>query len=210
MTFSAGLVFWLAMTVALSPITAPGGASARPSARMASVDHDDSYAYRLPYGDSVSFAVLQAYGSRLSHRGTEYYTVDFGMPEGTLVYSAREGVVVGVEDRSEVSCWDEGCGAYANFVEILHSDGTIGRYFHLQSHSALVTPGQRVMRGEPIAHSGDTGYSTVPHLHFGVYQPDGGGTGQSIAVRFAVRGGLIVSPRSGARYMNAGEASRDP
>jgi murein DD-endopeptidase MepM/ murein hydrolase activator NlpD len=169
--------------------------------------HDDNYVYRLPYGDAVSFSVLQGYGSALSHRGPEFYTVDFGMPEGTLVYSAREGTVLAIEDRFDISCWADDCGRYANFVEILHPDGTIGRYFHLQRGSVLVEPGQRVARGEAVARSGDTGYATVPHLHFGVYRFSAAGEAQSIAVRFAVRGGLIGRPRVGARYINAADRS---
>jgi murein DD-endopeptidase MepM/ murein hydrolase activator NlpD len=124
------------------------------------------------------------------------------MPEGTKVYSAREGTVRATEDRFDLSCWSDDCGRYANFVEILHADGTVGRYFHLQQGSVLVRPGQRVARGEAIARSGDTGYATVPHLHFGVYRIGDGGDWQSIAVRFAVRGGLVEHPRAGARYFN--------
>lgn len=166
------------------------------------VDHDDGYVYRLPYADSVSFSVLQSYGSRLSHRGSEYYTIDFGMPEGTQVYSAREGRVVRSEDRFSVSCWDAECDRLANFIEIRHPDGTLGRYFHLQQGSVQVEVGQWVERGEPIARSGDTGYSNTPHLHFGVYRSAPDGIEQSIAVQFAVRGGLIGQLRAGARYTN--------
>ena len=149
--------------------------------------------------------MLQSFGSSLSHRGSEFYTVDFGMPEGTLVHSAREGTVIKIEDRFDVSCWASECDRFANHVEILHSDGTVGRYFHLQQGSVLVEAGQQIGRGAPIARSGDTGYATVPHLHFGVYRPGGDGGAQSIAIRFAVRGGLAVRPRSGARYTNASE-----
>jgi len=168
-------------------------------------DHDDGYVYRLPYADAVSYSVLQAYGSPLSHRGAEYYTVDFGMPEGTQVYSAREGRIVRTEDRFEASCWRADCDRYANFVEIRHPDGTLGKYFHLQQGSVTVKPGQWVGRGEPIARSGDTGYSNVPHLHFGVYHEVRDGAGQSIAVQFAVRGGLVGQLRTGARYTNSAE-----
>lgn len=165
--------------------------------------HDDGYAYRLPYGNDVSFAILQTYGSPLSHRGAEYFTLDFGMPEGTPVHSAREGTVLATEDRFDRSCWGDDCGRYANFVEILHRDGTVGKYFHLQQGSVAVRPGQQVGRGEIIARSGDTGYATVPHLHFGVYRTGDGGEVQSIAVRFAARGGDVLHPRAGARYINA-------
>lgn len=165
--------------------------------------HDDQYVYRLPYADSVSYPVLQAYGSSLSHRGAEYFTLDFGMPVGTPVYAAREGVVLRTEDRFDLSCFKSDCEDLANFVEIRHDDGTVGKYYHLQFGSVVVEPGQRIGRGERIAKSGDTGFSNAPHLHFGVYQPLEDGSTQSIAVRFAVRGGMIGYPRSGARYLNA-------
>ena len=166
-------------------------------------DHDDSYVYRLPYADAVSYSVLQSYGSSFSHRGTEYFTVDFGMPEGTLVYSAREGIVIRTEERFATSCWHDRCDSFANFVEIRHEDGTVARYFHLQQSGVLVETGQRVARGEPIGYSGDTGYATVPHLHFGVYRKAADGAEQSIAVRFGVRGGVIGPLRNGGRYTNA-------
>lgn len=194
-----GSIAWLISSAILADTGSVGSAS------EAQVDHDDGYIYRLPYADSVSYSVLQAYGSRLSHRGPEYYTVDFGMPEGTPVYSAREGTVVGIEDRFDQSCWQADCDQYANYVEIRHPDGTLGRYFHLQQGSVTVEPGQWINRGEPIARSGDTGFSNVPHLHFGVYQATRDGVEQSIAVQFAVRGGLIGDLRAGARYINRPE-----
>lgn len=195
----------LVLAAIIAVMAPPGIAETGPGERAGpgGTDHDDSYVYRLPYGDEVSYSVLQGYGSRLSHRGREYYTVDFGMPEGTLVFSAREGTVLATEDRHDVSCFRTGCGSFANYIEILHADGTIGKYFHLQQGSVFVETGQRVARGQPIARSGDTGYATVAHLHFGVYRPAGDGKAQSIAVRFAVRGGLVGRPRTGARYVNA-------
>jgi murein DD-endopeptidase MepM/ murein hydrolase activator NlpD len=163
------------------------------------------YLYRLPYADRISYEVLQGYGSRLSHRGTEYYTVDFRMPEGTLVYSARDGTVIAAEDEFDMSCWAEECAQFANFVQIRHADGTIAKYFHLQRGSVLVTVGQQIARGQPIARSGDTGIATGPHLHFGVYRKTAGGTEQSVAIPFAVRDGVISRPRAGARYFNAAD-----
>ena len=195
---------WKRIVPAVIGAVLAGAAGAGPPSTR--IDHDDSYAYRLPYGDQVSYSVLQAYGSRLSHRGSEYYTVDFGMPEGTLVYSAREGQVIAVEDRYDRSCWVAECDHFANYVDIRHADGTVGRYFHLQQGSALVAPGQWVGRGVAIARSGDTGYANVPHLHFGVYRMSGEGEAQSIAVRFAVRGGQLLKPRTGARYINDSES----
>jgi murein DD-endopeptidase MepM/ murein hydrolase activator NlpD len=183
---------------------AAGADDSSPSAtlRHSAADHDDSYLYRLPYGNEASFSVLQTFGSRLSHRGSEYYTIDFGMPEGTIVFSAREGTIVDIEDRFDRSCWAADCAGYANYIVIRHPDQTLGKYFHLQQDSIVVEPGQWVERGVPIARSGDTGYATSPHLHFGVYQPLEDGGDRSIAIQFAVRGGFVGRLRAGGRYTN--------
>ena len=165
--------------------------------------HDDAYQYRLPYGEQVTYPVIQGYGARLSHRGAEHYTVDFGMPIGTPIYAARDGVVALAEDSHDVGCWREECGRLANFVVLLHSDGTTGEYFHLLRGSVQVRLGERVARGSLLAFSGNTGYTTAPHLHFGVYRTERDGRTQSLAVRFTTREGAIREPREGARYLNA-------
>jgi murein DD-endopeptidase MepM/ murein hydrolase activator NlpD len=164
--------------------------------------HDDAYEYRLPYGEQVSFAVIQGYGAHLSHRGVEQYTVDFGMPVGTPVHAARDGVVALAEDSHDAGCARVECGRLANFVVVLHSDGTTGEYFHLQHGSVQVRIGEHVARGALLAFSGNTGYTTVPHLHFGVYRTEHGGRTQSLQVSFTTREGLIREPREGARYLN--------
>jgi murein DD-endopeptidase MepM/ murein hydrolase activator NlpD len=145
---------------------------------------------------------LQSYGARLSHRGSEYYTVDFGMPVGTPVHAARGGVVVLVEDGNDRGCWQEGCDRFANFVVVLHSDGTTGEYFHLERGSVVVRVGDAVRRGQLLARSGNTGYTTAPHLHFGVYRAAPDGSTFSLPVRFQTRTGVINAPRSGAYYLN--------
>ena len=179
-------------------------AMSREDVRLGAIDpdHDDGYLYRLPYGRDESFPVIQGYDSKLSHRGVERFTVDFGMPVGTPVYAARDGVVALVEDSHAVGCAREECGRFANFVVVLHADGTTGEYFHLERGSAVVHRGQRVERGQLLAHSGNTGFSTAPHLHFGVYRLGRDGHTESLAVRFGARGGAVGVPRSGARYLN--------
>jgi murein DD-endopeptidase MepM/ murein hydrolase activator NlpD len=129
--------------------------------------------------------------------------LDFGMPVGTPVHAAREGVVVLVEDSHDLGCAREECGRFANFVVVLHSDGTTGEYFHLARGSVRVRPGERVARGQWLALSGNTGFSTAPHLHFGVYRTGRDRTTTSLAVRFETRSGAIPVPRSGAQYLNS-------
>jgi murein DD-endopeptidase MepM/ murein hydrolase activator NlpD len=182
-------------------------AMSRADVQLGSIDadHDDSYLYRLPYAGDVSFPIIQGYGAKLSHRGPERFTLDFGMPVGTPIHAARDGVVVLVEDSHDSGCSSEECGAYANFVVVLHADGTTGEYFHLEHGSVQVRVGERVMRGEWLARSGNTGFSTAPHLHFGVYRTRRDRGTESLAVRFETRAGAVSAPRSGAHYLNAAE-----
>ena len=188
----------------VSPSSQWSAAMSRADVQLGRVDadHDDAYLYRLPYADDVSFPIIQGYGAKLSHRGAERFTLDFGMPVGTPVHAARDGVVVLVEDSHDVGCAQEECGRYANFVVVLHSDGTTGEYFHLARGSVQVRPGERVARGQLLACSGNTGFSTAPHLHFGVYRTGHDHTTESLAVRFQTRSGAVSLPRSGAYYLN--------
>jgi len=162
--------------------------------------HDDDAIYALPYAEQESYRVLQGYGSRFSHTGREEFAVDFDMRVGTPVHAARSGVVARIEESNSVGCWDDGCGKHANFIVILHSDGTTGEYYHLDENGALVEVGDRVERGQKIGLSGNTGHTTMPHLHFAVYRAVTWGRTQSIAVRFQSTDGIIKRPRRGARY----------
>lgn len=162
--------------------------------------HDDDYLYLLPYARGKSYRVLQGYGSRFSHRGLEHYAVDFDMPVGTSVHAARGGIVARIEESNTKGCWEEGCGSYANYIVILHSDGTTGEYYHLRQDGALVEVGEHVVAGQRIGLSGNTGHTTMPHLHFAVYRAAEWGNTQSIPVRFLSSAGIVDSPRRGGRY----------
>lgn len=162
--------------------------------------HDDEQLYMLPYENGKSYRVLQGYGSRFSHVGLEQYAVDFNMSVGTPVHAARAGVVARIEESSDKGCWDDGCGAYANYIVILHDDGTTGEYYHLQQNGALINVGDHIVAGQKIALSGNTGHTTMPHLHFAVYRAAAWGNTQSIPVRFLSSAGVVERPRRGGRY----------
>jgi len=162
--------------------------------------HNDEQIYQFPYAAGQSYRVLQGYGSRFSHTGREYYAVDFKMSEGTPVHAARDGVVARIEESNDIGCWEDGCGKYANFIVILHSDNTTGEYYHLQKDGALVEPGQTVRAGDLIGLSGNTGHTTMPHLHFAVYRALAWGRTQSIEVRFASTDGIVDRPQRNAKY----------
>lgn len=162
--------------------------------------HDEDLLYRLPYETGKSYYVLQGYGARMSHTGPEQYTVDFNMREGTPVHAARGGIVARTEGSHSKGCWRSGCGKYANYIVILHDDWTTGEYYHLQKHGVLVEVGDRVVAGQQIGLSGNTGNTTMPHLHFGVYRATPWGKFQSIPVQFNSADGPVRKPRSGGRY----------
>ena len=162
--------------------------------------HDETYLYRLPYARGKTYGVLQGYGSKFSHTGLEEFTIDFDMGVGTPVYAAREGVVARLEESHNIGCWERGCGRYANFVMVMHSDGTTGEYFHLKQNGVLVEEGDYVHRGQLIAYSGNTGHTTMPHLHFGVYRATSWGKTASIPIQFETADGVVTKPRAGRRY----------
>lgn len=167
--------------------------------------HDEEQLYLLPYESGKSFRVLQGYGSRFSHVGLEQYAVDFNMSIGTPVHAARAGVIARIEESNDIGCWQDGCGAYANYIVIVHNDGTTGEYYHLQQNGALVDVGDHIIAGEKIGLSGNTGHTTMPHLHFAVYRAAEWGNTQSIPVRFLSSAGIVDRPRRGGRYQAVSE-----
>ena len=134
-------------------------------------DHDDGYLYRLPYGTDVSYPIIQGHDAKLSHHGTEHFTLDFGMPVGTPVHAARDGVVVLVEDSHAFGCAREECGRLANFVVVLHSDGTTGEYFHLERGSVQLRVGRarrtwaaaRALRRHGVQHGPAPALRRISH-----------------------------------------------
>lgn len=167
------------------------------------IDHDDDHLYAFPYAPGRSFRIMQGYGSRFSHAGSEAYAIDFEMPEGTGVHAARSGVVLRTEESNTIGCFEAGCGRFANFIVILHNDGTTGEYYHLQKDGVFVEPGDSVARGELIGRSGNTGYSMSPHLHFAVYRETADGDSQSVPIRFQSAAGNVIRLRSGGIHQAA-------
>lgn len=135
--------------------------------------HDAEAVYRLPFQDGHAYLVSQAYGSKLtSHNNRAHmYAVDFALPSGTAVIAARAGVVIDVTLNNWEGGYDKRYIDKANMVVIVHDDGTVAEYAHLSPGPKIVTVGQRVTAGELIGYSGNTGYSSGPHLHFMVSRP---------------------------------------
>lgn len=163
--------------------------------------HDEALLYLLPYESGRSYRVLQGFGSRFSHTGTEQFAVDFKMSEGTPIHAARSGVVARIEESNSRGCWSDECAGQANYIIVLHDDETTGEYYHLQQYGVLVQEGERVAAGQKIGLSGNTGHSTMPHLHFGVYRAISHGKEQSVPFRFLSADGIVDQPRHGGMYV---------
>jgi murein DD-endopeptidase MepM/ murein hydrolase activator NlpD len=132
--------------------------------------HDRAARYRMPYADGLSFPISQAPGTRPTTHTTlgSANAVDFTMPSGTPIVAARAGIVVDIDLSHTNGGQDTALMDKANVVQLLHPDGTLGLYAHLKPGTPLVTMGQRVRLGEQIGWSGNTGFSSGPHLHFAV------------------------------------------
>lgn len=133
-------------------------------------EHVTDRPYRAPFAKARKFMVTQAYPVGITHNTADsYYAVDFAMPVGTDIYAARGGTVIEVAGTNYRAGTDpEEEGAAANLIRLMHDDGTFAIYAHLNWNTIRVKPGDKVRRGEYIADSGNTGFSTGPHLHFAV------------------------------------------
>ncbi|WP_248918029.1 peptidoglycan DD-metalloendopeptidase family protein [Pseudomonas entomophila] len=143
------------------------------------IQRSEGYRYPFPWKGGP-FRLTQGPNGRFSHFGPKgRYAMDIAMPEGTPIIAARGGVVVKVENSQS----GRGTNPSGNFVRILHPDGTMGVYLHLMRGSVVVAEGQRVVLGQALAKSGNTGNSTGPHLHF-VVQRNVGLALESIPFQF--------------------------
>lgn len=157
-----------------------------------------AFSYQFPY-HSGPYRVLQAAHGAFSHNlGTpDAEAIDWAMPVGTLIYPARAGTVIGYRDDSNVGGpdkkWEEEC----NYVIVKHDDGTMAEYLHLQRYGVLAKLGARVTTETPLALSGNTGYTTEPHLHFAVFTLSSGSISQSLPIAFASGTGDAYTPEQG-------------
>lgn len=157
---------------------------------------DTAFVYELPYPIDSAYAVSQGYFGSFSHQSIR--ALDFLMPEGTPIYAARAGRIVNVVQNNWQSCTQPECKDFNNIISVYHNDGTIGEYLHLMQNSAIVKVGDLVQQGQLIARSGNTGFSTKPHLHFWVYAATVNGI-ESLPTKFRV-GQQIVIPEPGFKY----------
>jgi murein DD-endopeptidase MepM/ murein hydrolase activator NlpD len=171
-----------AVLLQLFPVVAAAAAPPAPS-------------YRLPWPEGRSFTITQAPGGWITTHvlKSNRYAVDIAMPEGTPVLAARQGVV-------EETQWRSGGGAgldpltdSGNYVLVRHEDGTLATYAHLRYARVVVVSGEAVAAGGLLGYSGTTGFSSGPHLHFGVSRTESAG-GREVEVSVPVTFTIGVPP----------------
>lgn len=100
------------------------------------------------------------------YNGMGHNGIDFGVPIGTPIKSSAAGVVYGT-GNTDTACYGV---SYGKWVLVRHENGLATLYAHLSL--IKVSTGDSVQSGDIVGYSGNTGYSTGPHLHFTVYAAD--------------------------------------
>ena len=109
--------------------------------------------------------ITQHFGEKsYLYRNKPHNGLDLGVSIGTPVFAADDGMIIGV-DNNDRSTWQK--YQYGRYIMIKHANDLATLYAHLSRQ--VVSAGMTVKRGDLIGYSGSTGYSTGPHLHFGLY-----------------------------------------
>ena len=153
--------------------------------------HNANHKYRLPYSRSESYTIGQEYFGSFSHQND--YALDWNMPVGTTLRASRGGTVIDLKEDSNEGGVEERHKEMANYVTIGHDDGSQAVYVHLQQNGALVELGDTVTVGQAIGLSGNTGYSSGPHLHFAVSQLKSPADFATVPTRFVDENGTVLN-----------------
>ncbi len=111
-----------------------------------------------------SFGKTEA-GKKLYVNGT-HNGIDLRAPMGTPVKAMASGTIAGIGD-TDTQCYGV---SFGKFILIKYDNGLASTYGHLSL--IKVSIGERVIVGQVVGYSGNTGYSTGPHLHVSVYPKD--------------------------------------
>ncbi len=129
-------------------------------------------------------SVSQGPGGSTSHIGRQQYAIDYAVPIGTPVYAMRSGKVIAVRDVYPDTGGGPSNANNFNYVLVEHDGGYRSAYLHLKqgfNNQTGLTLGSTVNAGQLIGYSGNSGWSTGPHLHVEVQRPGAGGSfGQTV------------------------------
>lgn len=132
-----------------------------PKARAGILDWPLDSIFITQYFGDTPFSRSGAYSGK-GHNG-----IDFRASVGTKIKASLGGVVTGTGNTDE----SPECYSYGKWILIKHENGLSTLYAHLSL--IKVNTGETVNTGDIIGYSGNTGYSTGPHLHLTVYATQG-------------------------------------
>src|SRR6185503_14160704 len=150
---------------------------------------DSSYIYSLPFENKKKVFLIQAYDSKMSHKGE--LALDFKVKKNTKICAARDGVVISAREDSEKGGLKPENMSDGNYISIKHDDGSIAHYWHLLKDGVMVNGRDTITKGQLIGLSCNTGSSAFPHLHFEVIGNDGTGAIKQLPTRFHTNKGTI-------------------
>ena len=127
---------------------------------------------------------------KYSHEGE--HALDFRMRKGESIYASRGGVVTNLFEDSYRTLLDKSNAYHANFLVIEHDDGSYSKYMHMDYKGILVEKGDTISTGQLIAVTGNTGNSTMAHLHFVCYNIDENGEAMTFPTVFSTKKGLAA------------------
>ena len=130
----------------------------------------------------TQFALSGAYG------GSRHNGMDLGTPTGSKLYAPLTGVVRDVGNTDLVP----GCYSWGKWILLDHPNGLSSMFAHLSYID--VTPGQTVRTGDVIGYTGNSGYSTGPHLHYTLYVSDAASVRQFNEFKSVTSCGAAKSP----------------
>lgn len=122
----------------------------------------------LPFLKQKSYKILQGFNGSFSHNKlNNRFALDFEIPVGDSICAVADGVVIKLIESYKSGGSNIEFNGFDNFLWLYHPKlNIISSYAHLKKNGVLVKIGQYVKANEVIALSGNTGYSTEPHLHF--------------------------------------------
>lgn len=130
-----------------------------------------------------------------THQGRMKYAYDFGVPIGMPVYAMQSGRVIGVRDVHPDRGGRRKNAEKFNYIWLEHSNGVRSAYIHLQQNFRRKIPLKLydwVKTGQLIGYSGNSGWSTAPHLHVEVHSISNSGFGQTLP--FVINAKCYTSP----------------
>ena len=152
----------------------------------------------LPFESGKSYKILQGFNGSFTHtKLNNRFALDFQMAVGEQICSVADGIVIEVVSGYKNGGYSKQWNGFDNYIWVFHPElNLISVYAHLKHKGSLVEVGERVKANQVIGLSGNTGFSTEPHLHFAMLMLNSKKEWEAIPCQF-IEGYLGESLRKG-------------